>query len=115
MIALLRYQGAACAALLDQALAVLSRSDGFESGWVGRSPDDPDRWVLGTRWRDAGSLRHGLGAYDAKLALGPLQTYSTGDDIVVEVLVDADADGVTRAVSHRADDADRSGPGPRYP
>ena len=64
---------------------------------MGRSPDDPDRWVLGTRWRDAGSLRHGLGAYDAKVALGPLQTYSTGDDIVVEVLVDADADGVTRA------------------
>jgi hypothetical protein len=101
--------------LLDHALGVLSRSVGFESGWVGRSPDDPDTWVLGIRWRDAGSLRHGLGGYEAKLALGPLQTYSTGDDIVVEVLLDADAEGLKRAASHRADDADRSGPGPRYP
>ena len=87
---LLRYRGTECAPLLDDALAVLAAVDGFEHGWIGRSPDDPDVWILGSRWRDAGALRRGLGGFDAKLALGPLQGFSTSDDLVVEVLVDLD-------------------------
>ncbi|MFN8125628.1 MAG: hypothetical protein U0R64_03850 [Candidatus Nanopelagicales bacterium] len=113
MMVLLRYRGTECAPLLDDALAVLAAVDGFEHGWVGRSPDDPDVWILGSRWRDAGALRRGLGGFEAKMALGPLQGFSTGDDIVVEVLVDRDPTGVRRTGSLRADDADLAGPVPR--
>lgn len=119
MIVLLRYTDSAgqdsCRPLLEDALAVLGACDGFESGWIGRSPDDPERWVLGITWRDVGALRHGLGSFDAKVALGALQAFSSGDDSVLEVLVAQDATGSRTGVSDRAGDADRAGPGPRYP
>lgn len=110
VMALLHYRDPTIAPLLERALGVLSGQAGFLTGWVGRSPDDPAVWVLGSQWSDAGALRHGLGSFDAKVALGPLQAHGTGTDMVLELLMCADSSGVEFADSDRADNADSAGP-----
>lgn len=52
---------------LQEALAVLSEQRGFLDGHVGRNVDDPDLWVLQTRWEGPGAYRRALSAYDVKL------------------------------------------------
>ena len=74
-------------------LEVLARADGFEQGQLGRSPDEPDVWLLMTRWRDVGSMRRGFGGFDAKVAAAPVMI-SAGDRVSgFEVLLEAFADG----------------------
>lgn len=104
VMVLLTYRDPAIGPLLDDALAALAATRGFAGGWVGRSPDDADLWVLAARWSDAGAMRHGLGSFAAKMALGPLQAYSAGQDTVVEVLARARR-------GHSAVPGQRSGPG----
>ncbi len=110
VMVLLRYRGSDLGPLLDEALAVLAAGDGFDGGWVARSPDDPEMWVLGTRWCDAGALRRGLGAYSAKLVLGPLQSFGTGDDSVLEILTEHDGISARTLTSDLAPDAGTAGP-----
>lgn len=111
MLALLRFHGPEpLLALLDAALAALAEQAGFVDGAVGRSPDDPEDWLLTSRWHDAGALRRGLGAWDAKLALGPLQQFATGADGVFELLARRSDTGGSVAASDRAADADHTGP-----
>lgn len=50
----------------------LSAADGFEHGEVGRSPDEPQTWLVVTTWRDVGSMRRGFGTFDAKVAAAPV-------------------------------------------
>ncbi len=107
---LLRYRDPSIRPLLDEALTALAASSGFVSGWVGRSPDDADLWVLGAYWRDAGAMRRGLGSYAAKLALGPLQAFSAGGDTVLEVLLQHDGASAISQASDLAPDAAESGP-----
>jgi len=57
---------------LEEALAVLSEQDGFEDGRLGRNVDEPDLWVLVTRWRHVGSYRRALSSYGVKLRAVPL-------------------------------------------
>jgi hypothetical protein len=52
---------------LEEALAALSEQRGFLDGHVGRNVDDPDLWVLQTRWQGPGAYRRALSAYDVKL------------------------------------------------
>ncbi|CAN5891050.1 hypothetical protein BH20ACT6_BH20ACT6_09680 [soil metagenome] len=54
------------------ALAVLAARPGWVDGAVGRNVDDPDLWVLSTRWADVGSYRRALSAYEVKVAAVPL-------------------------------------------
>lgn len=56
---------------LEAALAALGARPGFESGELGRNVDDPELWVLVTRWVDVGSYRRALSSYDVKLAAVP--------------------------------------------
>lgn len=111
VMVLLSYQGPALRQPLDEALAVLAATPGFDSGWVGRSPDVPDRWLLAARWSDVGAMRHALGSFDAKMILGPLQSASTGQDIVVEILSEPDGPGIRRHGSDLASDAAEARPG----
>ncbi len=57
---------------LEAALAVLAAQTGFEDGRLGRNVDDPELWVLVTRWRDVGSYRRSLSAYEVKLTAVPV-------------------------------------------
>jgi hypothetical protein len=54
-------------ARLEEALAVLSEQRGFVQGHVGRNVDDPELWVLQTRWEGPGAYRRALSAYDVKM------------------------------------------------
>jgi quinol monooxygenase YgiN len=57
---------------LDAALAVLLAQAGCEDGRLGRNVDDPELWVMVTRWRDIGSYRRALSSYDVKVGAVPL-------------------------------------------
>jgi hypothetical protein len=52
---------------LDEALTVLSEQRGFVDGLVARNVDDPELWVLQTRWAGVGAYRRALSAYDVKV------------------------------------------------
>ena len=52
---------------LEGALAVLAAQRGYVDGVVARNVDDPELWVLQTRWSGPGAYRRALSAYDVKL------------------------------------------------
>ena len=51
---------------------VLAACPGYVGGEIGRNVDDPELWVLTTRWADVGSYRRALSSYDAKLRAWPV-------------------------------------------
>jgi len=85
-----------------EALLVLARQPGFVSGELGRSPDDPSSLLLTTRWANVGSMRRGMGAFDAKVALAPLMVSAADEPSAFEVLLDVRDGVVTEALSATA-------------
>jgi Antibiotic biosynthesis monooxygenase len=45
----------------------LAACAGYAGGEIGRNVDDPELWVLTTRWANVGSYRRALSSYDVKL------------------------------------------------
>ncbi len=45
----------------------LAACAGYAGGELGRNVDDPELWVLTTRWANVGSYRRALSSYDVKL------------------------------------------------
>lgn len=82
-----------------EALTVLARQPGFVGGEVARSPDEVSVWLFTTRWQDVGSLRRGMGGYAAKVALAAVMASAADEPSVFEVLVEADANGISSASS----------------
>lgn len=93
---------AAFAADAQHLLMVLAGAAGFVAGELGRSPDEPGVLLLTTRWRDAGSMRRGMGSYDAKVALAPVMVSAADEVSVFEVLLDVVDGAVKRSDSARA-------------
>jgi heme-degrading monooxygenase HmoA len=83
-------------------LEVLCGADGFLSGQVGRSPDEPDVWIICTSWRDVGSMRRGFGSFDAKVAAAAVMVSAADRVSTFEVLVSADPDGLVSRSSDLA-------------
>ncbi|HEY0949538.1 antibiotic biosynthesis monooxygenase family protein [Nocardioides sp.] len=52
---------------LAMAQRTLAACRGYAGGEIGRNVDDPELWVLTTRWADVGSYRRALSTYDVKL------------------------------------------------
>lgn len=52
---------------LEEALAVLREQPGYVDGVVGHNVDDPDLWLLQTRWDGPGAYRRALSTYDVKV------------------------------------------------
>lgn len=52
---------------IETAREALAACRGYAGGEVGRNVDDPELWVLSTRWADVGSYRRALSSYDVKL------------------------------------------------
>ena len=52
---------------LETARAALAACVGYAGGEIGRNVDDPELWVLSTRWDNVGSYRRALSSYDVKL------------------------------------------------
>jgi len=63
---------------LDESLqglaGLLTKLPGCLSAEIGRNLDEPDLWLLLTRWEDVGSYRRALSSYDVKMAMQPLMT-----------------------------------------
>lgn len=57
---------------LATARAALAACAGYAGGEIGRNVDDPELWVLTTRWEGAGSYRRALSSYDVKAGAVPL-------------------------------------------
>ncbi|QIK76022.1 antibiotic biosynthesis monooxygenase family protein [Nocardioides piscis] len=71
---------------LARAHAALAQRPGYESGTVGRNVDDPDLWVLSTRWENVGAYRRALSAYDVKLHAVPLLSRALDEPSAYEVV-----------------------------
>lgn len=88
--------------LARELLAALAVAEGFLDGYVGRSPDEPDIWIIATTWRDVGSMRRGFGTFDAKVAAAPVMLSASDRVSAFEVLLHATAGSVTARNSDRA-------------
>jgi hypothetical protein len=52
---------------LETAREALAACAGYAGGEIGRNVDDPELWVLSTRWDNVGGYRRALSSYDVKL------------------------------------------------
>ncbi len=86
-----------------RALQVLAARPGYVRGSAGRATDDPQLWVLVTEWRDVGSYRRALGAYEVKIGAQPLLAQAIDEANAFEELVVAEP-GAT-PVRHNSDRA----------
>ncbi len=71
---------------LEQARQILAGQVGFLGGEVGRNIDDPDLWVLSTRWRNVGSYRRALSSYESKMFIQPLMMNAVDEPSAYEVV-----------------------------
>lgn len=77
------------ASYAERLLAVrdlLSGKAGYLDGVLGRNLDEPDLWVLQTRWVNVGSYRRALSSYDVKLGAVPLLSQATDEPSAFEVV-----------------------------
>jgi quinol monooxygenase YgiN len=87
------------------ALATLAEHAGYEAGYVAQSTDDPDEFVLQTRWSDVGAFRRALSSFDVKLNAVPLLSTAVDHTSAFEVVVSRTTSGETLTSSGLADDA----------
>lgn len=52
---------------LELVHGLLLDKPGYVAGWIGRNVDEPDLWVLTTRWVNVGAYRRALSSYELKL------------------------------------------------
>jgi quinol monooxygenase YgiN len=52
---------------LERVHALLAAKPGYVDGAVGRNLDEPDLWVLTTRWDSVGAYRRALSSYELKM------------------------------------------------
>jgi quinol monooxygenase YgiN len=71
---------------VQQALEALADRPGHLNGTVGRNVDDPELWVLSTRWEHVGAYRRALSAYDVKLRAVPLLSRALDEPSAYEVV-----------------------------
>lgn len=65
---------------------VLAAQVGYVGGWVGRNVDDPELWVLATRWESVGAYRRALSAYDVKMHAWPVLGQAVDEPGAYEVV-----------------------------
>jgi quinol monooxygenase YgiN len=68
----------------------LAARPGYVGGEVGRNVDDPELWVLTTRWQNVGSYRRALSAYDVKLTAVPLLSQAIDEPSAYEAVDDGE-------------------------
>lgn len=75
---------------LETALAALAARPGFLDSSLGRNVDDPELWVLVTRWQDVGSYRRALSAYEVKLSAVPVLSRAIDEPSGYELVGDGE-------------------------
>lgn len=71
---------------IEAAHALLAACPGYVSGQVGRNVDDPELWVLSTRWENVGAYRRALSTYDVKVGAVPLLSRAIDEPSAYEVV-----------------------------
>ena len=71
---------------LETAREALAACAGYAAGEIGRNVDDPELWVLSTRWENVGSYRRALSSYDVKLTAVPLLSRALDEPSAYEVV-----------------------------
>ena len=79
-------EGESFRADLQVALEALAERPGHLDGTIGRNVDDPELWVLSTRWEHVGAYRRALSAYDVKLRAVPLLSRALDEPSAYEVV-----------------------------
>lgn len=65
---------------------VLAACAGHLDGRIGRNVDEPDLWVLMTRWANVGAYRRALSSYEVKLGAVPLLSKAIDEPGAYEVV-----------------------------
>ena len=73
------------------ALALLAAREGYLDGHIGRNVDDPQLWVLTTRWVHVGAYRRALSSYDVKVGAVPLLSRALDEPGAYETVTPGDA------------------------
>jgi hypothetical protein len=76
---------------ITSALALLAARDGYLDGQIGRNVDDPELWVLSTRWVHVGAYRRALSSYDVKVGAVPLLSRALDEPSAYESVVPGEA------------------------
>ena len=95
-------EGAAFRERAREALDALRLQPGCRRGHVGRSMDDPTRWLLQTEWDSAGSYRRALSSYDVKVRAVPVMYHAVDEATAYEALVEGSPSGLVDRASDRA-------------
>jgi heme oxygenase (mycobilin-producing) len=80
------------------ALAALAARPGYRDGELARSLDQPDYWVLATRWESVGAYRRALGDFDVRVSAIPLLAQSEQEPSAYEPLAVATPAGELRVL-----------------
>lgn len=67
MLSVLRFRAVAQPAAVQELADILGARPGCLSVEAGRSVEEPDWWVVVTRWADLGSCRRGLGSREVRM------------------------------------------------
>ena len=94
-----------------EALDALRAQPGCRRGHVGRSIDDPHRWLLQTEWDSTGAYRRALSSYDVKLRAVPVMYHAMDEPSAYEALVEVVDDGLVDHASDRDPGAGTASPG----
>lgn len=94
-----------------EALDALRGQPGCRRGHLGRSMDDPTRWLLQTEWDSVGAYRRALSSYDVKLRAVPVMYHAIDEPTAYEALVEAADGGLTDHRSDREPGASSAAPG----
>lgn len=97
-----------------EALDALRGRPGCRRGHLGRSIDDPRRWLLQTEWDTTGAYRRALSSYDVKLRAVPVMYHAVDEPTAYEALVEAVPQGLVEHASDRDPGAATASPG-RWP
>lgn len=91
-------------AAITMLVELLQDAAGFQSLEVGRSPDEPDLFVLVSRWDDAGSARRGLTSSDVRMLCWALFATAIDEPTSFESVVSATPTHLVRGQSVLAAD-----------
>lgn len=71
---------------LAAAHELLASKPGYVDGHLGRNLDEPELWVLSTRWESVGAYRRALSSYDVKLAAVPILSRAIDEPSAYELV-----------------------------
>ncbi len=73
-------------AQIEHVRSLLAACPGCLDDTIGRNVDDPELWVLTTRWADVGSYRRALSSYDVKVGAVPTLSQAIDEPSAYELV-----------------------------